>query len=70
MIISILQIIVAILLIVAVLLQSQGHGLSQAFGGGGEFYRSRRSVEKVLLGATIILSLLFSILSVASLITR
>lgn len=66
----ILQIIVSALLIGAVLLQSQSGGLSTAFGGGGEFYRSRRSLEKFLYAATIVLAAVFGLLSVILLIPR
>lgn len=65
MMLYILQIIVAALLVAAILLQAQGGGLSPVFGGGGEMYRSRQNVEKFLIGATVVLSLLLSILSIA-----
>lgn len=65
MIFTILQIIISVSLIAVILLQVQGSGLSSAFGGGGEFYRSKRSVEKLLMYITIILSVLFAITSVA-----
>lgn len=68
MIIIILQIIVAVLLIGAVLLQSQGGGISPVFGGGGEMYRSRQNIEKFLVGATIILTVLLAGLSIALLL--
>lgn len=70
MIFIVLQIIVAVMLILVILLQMQGTGLSASFGGGGEFYRSRRSLEKILIWATIILSILFAILSIILLIPR
>lgn len=70
MILVILQIVVAVLLISAILLQMKGSGLSSAFGGSGEFYRSRRSIEKLLIWVTIALSALFAIISVALLIPR
>jgi len=57
------QIVVAILLIVCVALQMQGSGLSTAFGGSGEFYRSKRSMEKFLYTATIVLAGLFALIS-------
>ncbi len=60
----IFQIIVAVLLIGAILLQMQGSGLSSSFGGSGEMYRSKRSMEKMLVYATIVLATLFAILSV------
>ncbi|MBI2195759.1 MAG: preprotein translocase subunit SecG [Candidatus Levybacteria bacterium] len=65
-----LQIVISILLIGAVLLQNQSGGLSSAFGGGGEFYRSRRSLEKILFVGTIALSAAFGILSVILLMPR
>lgn len=70
MILTALQTITAILLIVVILLQMQGSGLSSAFGGGGEFYRSRRSIEKFLAWATIGLSTLFAVLSLVLLLPR
>jgi len=63
----IFQIIVAVLLIVSTILQMQGKGLSPAFGGG-EFYRSRRSIEKILVWVTVILATIFGILSILLLI--
>jgi protein translocase SecG subunit len=68
MIIIILQIIVAVLLIGAVLLQSQGGGISPVFGGGGEMYRSRQNIEKFLVGATIVLTILLAVLSIVLLL--
>lgn len=64
MLLTIVQIIVAVLLIVSILFQAQGSGLSTAFGGGGEFYRSRRSAERYLVIGTVILSVLFAALSI------
>lgn len=70
MILNIVSIIVAILLVFVILMQSQGTGLSTAFGGGGEFYRSKRSLEKLLVWATVFLAILFAVLSVLLLIHR
>lgn len=70
MILSITQIIVAILLIAVILLQVQGGGLSPVFGGGGEMYRSRRNIEKFLIYATTILAILLGVLSLILLIPR
>lgn len=64
MVITIAHIIVSALLIAVVLLQMQGAGLSTTFGGGGEFYRSRRSMEKILVFLTIVFSILFGALSI------
>ena len=67
-ILSIGQIIVAVLLIASILLQSPETGLSPVFGGGGEMYRSRRNVEKFLVTGTIILATILVLLSVALLL--
>lgn len=56
---EIIQLVLAILVIVAILMQQQGSGLGGAFGGEGNFYRSKRGLEKVLFFATIILIVLF-----------
>lgn len=61
----ILSAVIAILLIGAILLQSQGGGLSPVFGGGGEMYRSKQTIEKLLIVATGILSVLLIALSIA-----
>lgn len=70
MFLTILEITVAVLLIGAILLQMQGSGLSSAFGGGGQIYRSKQSIEKLLIVATIILATLFAIISIILLIPR
>lgn len=64
MILIVFQIIIAVLLIGAILMQMQGTGLSTAFGGGGEFFRSRRSIEKILVYSTIVLAIFFAVLSI------
>ena len=53
------QLILAVLVIVSILLQQQGSGLGAAFGGEGNFYRSKRGLEKILFYATIVLIVLF-----------
>lgn len=68
MILPIIQIIIAVFLIIVILFQVQGSGLSAAFGSGGEFYRSKRSVEQMLQKATIILAVLFGVVSIALLL--
>jgi preprotein translocase subunit SecG len=58
------QLVVAIVLIVFVLLQSRGTGLGEIFGGGGETYRSKRGMEKILFMATIVSAALFLLISI------
>jgi len=56
--ILIFQILVSGLLIALILFQGKGKGLGSSFGGG-EFYRSKRGVEKLIFVATIFLVVFF-----------
>ena len=56
---TIIQVLAAILLIGAVLLQQRGVGLSGVFGGSGDVYRTKRGAEKTLFHITILLAFLF-----------
>ena len=60
------QIIVSIALMVAILLQSRGTGLSGTFGGDSAVYRSRRGIERRLWQFTILLAILFVLFSLAA----
>jgi preprotein translocase subunit SecG len=62
---TISQIIVACLLVVFILLQAKGVGLSSTFGGEGAVYRSRRGVEKILFFSTITCAFLFMAIALA-----
>lgn len=65
LIITIVQIILALLLIGGVLIQQRGSGLSASLGGDGSSYSTRRGAEKVIFVGTIVVSILFFIVSVA-----
>lgn len=67
---TIIQIISAVLLIAAILMQQRGTGLGSAFGGGSEIYRTKRGVEKILFISTIVLSVLFLASVFASVVWR
>ncbi len=56
---TIAQLISAVLLVVVILMQQRGSGLSGLFGGSGDVYRSKRGVEKTLHIITIILVIIF-----------
>ena len=56
---QIAQIVIVVLLMLSILLQSRGAGLSGVFGGSGNIYLTKRGLEKKLYVATIILSILF-----------
>lgn len=58
------QIILAVLLTAAVLVQQKGSGLSSAFGGSGIEYSTKRGAEKFFFYATIVLAVLFLAVSV------
>lgn len=56
---QIIEIIVAVLLTAAILIQSRGAGLGGVFGGEGGVYRTKRGAEKIIFNATIILAVIF-----------
>jgi preprotein translocase subunit SecG len=58
------QIIVAVALVGVLVLQVKGGGLGGIFGQAESVYRTRRGVEKTMVQITIVLSVLFMILSV------
>lgn len=63
--IKIAQIVVAVLLMVAILMQNRGAGLGGVFGGSGGVYLTKRGLEKKLFMATIVLAAIFLLLSLA-----
>ncbi|MBU4369462.1 preprotein translocase subunit SecG [Patescibacteria group bacterium] len=65
---SIIQMVVAVLLVVCILLQQRGSGLGGLLGGGGEGYHTKRGLEKTIFTATIILAFIFLALGLARLI--
>ncbi len=64
---NIAVILVAITLVAIVLLQARGSGIGEMFGGGGGGgggnYRTRRGIERSLFQLTILLMIVFVILS-------
>lgn len=67
---TIFQIIIAVLLVITVTLQSRGTDAGMAFGGGGESFRSKKGLERILFYSTIILAVLFAANSILALISR
>ena len=61
------QIVVAVTLILIILLQVRGGGLGGIFGQADTVYRTKRGVEKTLFQLTIVLVVLFVIISIISL---
>ena len=62
------QIILAVLLTAAVLVQQKGSGLSSAFGGSGTEYSTKRGAEKFFFYATAVLAVLFLTVSILRII--
>lgn len=60
----ILQIIISSFLILIILLQAKGAGISSVFGGQSSFYRSKRGIEKLFVILTVVLGAVFLILSI------
>lgn len=69
-ILPIAQIIVAILLVIFILSQQRGTALGSAFGGGGEFYSTRRGIQKKILWITVFLGAAFIVLALLNLIFK
>ncbi len=65
---NVVTIISAILITIVVLMQNQGSGLGDAFGGGGNVYRSKRGFEKALFFVTIALGVIFVVSVLARLV--
>ena len=63
---QIIQLVIAVLLIVAIMIQTRGAGLGGVFGGDGGVYRTKRGAEKSIFIATIILAVLFLGLAIVS----
>jgi len=61
---NIAQIIIAVVVIAAVLLQVRGGGLGGIFGTQTGMYRTKRGIEKTLFRLTIIMVVIFIIISI------
>ena len=68
MIIDIIQLVSAIALIIAIILQNRGTGLGSAFGGEGNVYRAKRGMEKTLFRLTIVLAIIFFATAIVNII--
>lgn len=64
---NIAQIVVAVTLIIAALLQVRGGGLGGIFGQADTVYRTKRGLEKTLFQFTIVMAVIFIVLSIITL---
>lgn len=60
MIVTTIEMLIAVFLIVSVILQQRGTQAGVVFGGGSQTYRNKRGIEKILFYSTIILAGLFA----------
>ncbi|MDO9510104.1 MAG: preprotein translocase subunit SecG [Candidatus Magasanikbacteria bacterium] len=56
---NILQLILSAILIIIILLQQKGTGLSGVFGGSSNVYSTKRGIDKILFYSTIVVSIIF-----------
>ena len=62
-IVSIIQLVLAILLSITILMQQRGSGMGAVFGGSSGVYSTKRGVDKFLFYTTIVLVILFFVSS-------
>ncbi|MCL4507286.1 MAG: preprotein translocase subunit SecG [Chloroflexi bacterium] len=65
---GIAQLVLAVALIVAVLVQSKGEELGGVFGGAQSVYQTRRGVDKMLFTITVFLAIAFFVLAVVNVV--
>lgn len=66
------QIILCVAVIIFILLQARGAGLGSAFGGSsaGSVFKTRRGVERLVFNITIVFIVLFTAVSLLSMLLR
>ena len=65
-----LNVIVSVIITILILIQGRGGGLGGAWGGGGETFHTRRGIDKITLRLTVVLIVLFFVLSAFNLFIR
>lgn len=63
-------IVLSILIVVFILIQGKGAGLGSAWGGGGEFFQTRRGIEKLTLQLTVVAIFAFLVVSIVNLFVK
>ena len=67
---NIAQIIISVALIILVTIQGKGSSVSRMLGGEGMVFKTRRGVEKTLFRLTIVLVVVFFVMSVVSVLVQ
>ncbi|HEY8884088.1 MAG TPA: preprotein translocase subunit SecG [Chloroflexota bacterium] len=62
------EIIISLVLVLVLLVQTRGPGFNGTFNSDSSVFRSRRGIEKTLFQLTIILAVVFVIISVLSVV--
>jgi len=65
-----LNIVLSIAIVFFILIQGGGAGLGSAWGGGGEHFQTRRGIEKITLRLTVVLIVIFLIVSLVNLFIK
>jgi preprotein translocase subunit SecG len=65
---TIVQLVLGVILIIIILLQQKGAGLSGVFGGSSNIYSTKRGVDKILHYATVAVAVIFFGIGVARLV--
>lgn len=65
---NIAEIIISLVLILVLLVQSRGAGFDGTFNSDSSVFRTRRGVEKTLFQLTIVLAVVFVVISVLSVV--
>lgn len=58
-ILTIIQVVLAVVLIGTIIIQQKGAGLGEAFGGSNTMFSTRRGIDLMLHRVTIVISILF-----------
>ena len=64
---NVAQIVLAVALVLAIMLQVRGGGLGGIFGQADSVFRTKRGVEKTLFQLTLVLVVLFIIVAIVTL---
>lgn len=67
---QIAEMVVVALLVTTILLQQKGSGLGAVFGGGDNIYATKRGAEKFIFISSIVLSVIFLGLGIASFVIQ
>ena len=68
--ILVVQIIISVALIILVLLQSRGEGFNATFSADSSIFRTRRGVEKTLFQLTIVVGVVWVLMSIISVLAN